>query len=84
MVNRIVLAVAAALVSQAVMAQVGSTIKEGSKATAEKAQEVGDEAKAAVSSQPDKSIDKAKAKEHKAKAHSHAHKAESAAKDIGK
>jgi hypothetical protein len=79
-----VLAVAAAIVSQAVMAQVGATVKEGSKATAEKAQQIGDEAKAAVSSEPNKSLNKAKANEHKAKAHYHAHKAESAAKDVGK
>jgi hypothetical protein len=65
-------------------AQVGTTVKEGAKATAEKAQQVGDEAKASVSSQPDKTVDKAKAKVHKAKAHHHAKTAKDAAKDIPK
>jgi hypothetical protein len=64
-------------------AQVGTTVKEGAKATGEKAQELGDRAKAAVSSEPDKSVDKAKAEVHKAKAH-HAKAAKEAAKDIGK
>jgi hypothetical protein len=63
---------------------VGTTAKEGAKATAEKAKEVGDEAKASVSSQPDKSVDKAKAKIHKAKAHHHARAAKDAGKDIPK
>jgi hypothetical protein len=68
----------------ATWAQVGTTVKEGAKATSEKAQQLGDEAKAAVSSQPDKSIDKAKAQVHKAKAHHHAKAAKEAAKDIPK
>jgi hypothetical protein len=37
-----------------------------------------------VSSQPDKSVDKAKAKVHKAKAHHHAAAAKDAAKEIPK
>ena len=65
-------------------AQVGTTLKEGAKATSEKVQEVGDEAKAAVASEPAKSIDKAKAKAHHAKAHYHATKAAAAAKEIPK
>jgi hypothetical protein len=65
-------------------AQVGTTVKEGAKATGEKAQQVGDEAKASVSSQPDKTVDKAKAKVHKAKAHHHTKAAKDAAKDIPK
>jgi hypothetical protein len=44
----------------------------------------GNDGKAAVSSQPDKSVDKAKAKVHKAKAHHHAKAAKDAAKDIPK
>ena len=60
-------------------AQVGTTVKEGAKATGEKAQQLGDEAKASVSSQPDKSVDKAKAKVHKAKAQVHRHQANKAA-----
>jgi hypothetical protein len=66
------------------LAQVGTTVKEGAKATGEKAQQVGDETKAAVSSQPSKSVDKAKAHAHKAQAHSHAKTAKEAAKEIPK
>lgn len=66
------------------LAQVGTTLSEGAKATSEKAQQYGDQAKAAVSSQPDKSVDKAKAQVHKAKAHHHAKVAKDAAKEIPK
>jgi hypothetical protein len=66
------------------LAQVGTTVKEGAAATSEKAQQYGDQAKSAVSSEPNKSIDKAKAKVHKAKAHHHAKAAKDAAKDIPK
>ena len=82
--KKILLAFAALALCNVAMAQVGSTAKEGAKATAEKSKEVGDETKAAVSSQPDKSVDKAKAKMHKAKAHHHARAAKDAAKDIPK
>ena len=80
-VSKLVMCMAAILVSSSAFAQVGTTVKEGAKATAETAKEAGDETKAAVSSQPDKSIDKAKAKVHKAKAHHHAHEAKEAAKE---
>ncbi|MBV9724742.1 MAG: hypothetical protein JO299_06160 [Gammaproteobacteria bacterium] len=63
---------------------VGTTVKEGAKATGEKVQEVGDQAKASVESQPDKSVDKAKAHTHKAKAHAHAHASKEAAKEVPK
>jgi hypothetical protein len=66
------------------LAQVGSTLSEGAKATGEKTKQYADQAKAAVSSQPDKSVDKAKAQVHKAKAHHHAAKAKEAAKEIPK
>ena len=70
-----------ALACSAAFAQQPSTVlKEGAKATGEKAQQVGDETKAAVSSQPSKSVDKTKAQMHKAKAHGHAHAAKEAAK----
>jgi hypothetical protein len=59
-------------------------VKEGAKATAEKAKEVGDQTKAAFASEPNKSVDKAKAHIHKAKAHHHARTAKEAAKDIPK
>jgi hypothetical protein len=82
--RKILLALATLALCNISMAQVGSTAKEGAKATAEKSKEVGDEAKAAVSSQPDKSVDKAKAKVHKAKAHHHAKAAKESAKDVPK
>jgi hypothetical protein len=66
------------------LAQVGTTVKEGAAATSEKAQQYGDQAKSAVSSEPNKSVNKAKAKVHKAKAHHHAKVAKDAAKDIPK
>jgi hypothetical protein len=84
MVKQFVLLAAVAIVSNAAFAQVGTTVKEGAKATAEKAKEAGDNVKGAMSSQPDKTIDKTKAKVHKAKAHAHAKAAKEAAKDIGK
>lgn len=82
--RKILLAVAAMAVCSASLAQVGTTVKEGAKATSEKAQQYGDQAKAAVSSEPNKSINKAKAQVHKAKAHHHASNAKDAAKDIPK
>ena len=76
--------IAALALALGAQAQVGTTLKEGAKATSEKAQEVGDEAKAAVSSEPAKSAAKAKAREHHAKARYHAKKAADAAKEIPK
>jgi hypothetical protein len=76
--------VAASLVASVAFAQTGTTLKEGAKATSEKAQQYGDQAKASVESQPDKAIDKTKAQVHKAKAHHHAKKAKEAAKEITK
>lgn len=82
--NKWVIGVALLAAWSAGFAQVGTTVKEGAKATGEKAHEFGDRTKAAVSSEPDKSIDKAKARVHKAKAHHHAKKADAAAHDIPK
>jgi hypothetical protein len=76
--------VAALAVANLSVAQVGTTVKEGAKATGEKAKEVGDRAKAAVSSEPDKTIDKAKAQGHHAKAHYHGKRAKHAAEDVPK
>jgi hypothetical protein len=84
MMKKLVAVVAALIASSAVTAQVGTTVKEGSKATAEKAEQYGDQAKAAVSSEPNKTVDKAKAQTHKAKAHHHAKNAEAAAKQVPK
>ena len=70
--------------SNLALAQVGTTISEGAKATGEKAQQYGDQVKGAVSSEPDKTVDKAKAQVHRAKAHHHAKLAKDAAKEIPK
>lgn len=78
------LIMASCMVCNLALAQVGTTAKEGAEATSQKAQQLGDQAKAAVSSQPNKSIDKAKAQVHKAKAHSHAKAAKDAGKEIPK
>ena len=78
------LVVSALFLCNGAFAQVGTTVKEGAKATGEKAEQYGDQAKAAVSSEPNKSVDKAKAKVHKAKAHHHAKEAKEAGKDIPK
>lgn len=77
-------ALAAVLLWNMADAQVGSTVKQGAKATGEKAEQYGDQTKAAVSSQPNKSADKAKAQAHKAKAHNHARSAKDAAKEVPK
>jgi uncharacterized protein YfaP (DUF2135 family) len=82
--KKLLLTMAVLAVSSVSMAQVGTTVKEGAKATGEKAQQYGDQAKAAVSSEPNKSVDKAKAQVHKAKAHHHAKAAKDAGKDIPK
>ncbi len=79
----LVIAVASMACASA-FAQVGTAVKESGKATGEKAQQLGDEAKASVSSQPTKSVDKAKAQTHKAKAHAHASTAKDAAKEVPK
>lgn len=84
MINRFVVLMTALSISTVVAAQVGTTVKEGAKATAEKAEQYGDTAKAAVASGPNKSLDKEKARIHKAKAHHHAAAAKSAAKEIPK
>lgn len=84
MLKKLAVAVAALVISSAVLAQVGTTVKEGAKATGQKVQEVGDQAKAAVESEPNRTIDKTKAHIHKAKAHHHARRAKAAAADIPK
>jgi hypothetical protein len=83
-VKQILWCVAMLAVGDLALAQVGTTVRGGDAATAEKAQQYGDQAKSAVSSEPNKSINKAKAKVHKAKAHHHAKAAKDAAKDIPK
>ncbi len=80
----IVSVIAAALVSNVCLAQVGTTVKEGAKATGQKTEEIGDRAKSAVSSQPTKASSSAKARVHESKAHSHAKTAKEAGKEIPK
>jgi hypothetical protein len=82
--NKLLLTMATCAICGVAFAQVGTTVKEGAKATGQKAEQVGDQAKASVEGQPDKSIDKTKAQIHKAKAHHHAKAAKEAAKEIPK
>ncbi len=84
MINRFVVLMIALSFSATIAAQVGTTVKEGAKATAEKAEQYGDTAKSVVASGPNKSLDKAKARTHKANAHHHAAAAKHAAKQIAK
>jgi hypothetical protein len=55
-VNRLLLTLVACAACNVALAQVGTTVTEGAKATSQKAQQLGDQAKASVESQPDKSI----------------------------
>ena len=82
--NRLLVMIASCVACNVALAQVGTTVTEGAKATSQKAQQVGDQAKASVEGQPDKTLDKTKAQIHKAKAHHHAKKAKKAAEDIPK
>jgi hypothetical protein len=82
--NRLLVSIACCVACNVALAQVGTTVTEGAKATSQKAQQVGDQAKASVEGQPDKAIDKTKAQVHKAKAHRHAKKAKKAAEDTTK
>jgi hypothetical protein len=82
--KKVLLVIATLAVCNLSLAQVGTTAKEGAAATADKAKQYGDQAKGAVSSQPDKSVDKVKAHVNKAKAHHHAKAAKDAAKEVPK
>jgi Ni/Co efflux regulator RcnB len=82
--KKLLLTVVALTACSAALAQVGTTVMEGAKATSQKAQQLGDQAKASVESQPDKAIDKTKAQVHKAKAKHHAKKAKDAGENITK
>ena len=76
-----VFATAALTLAMGANAQVGTAMKESGKATVETTKQVGDEVKSTVASEPDKSVDKAKAHLHKAKAKSHGRHAKEAAKE---
>jgi hypothetical protein len=82
--NKFLALILAMALSSVSVAQVDTAAKEAGKATADTAKQAGHSAKAAVESQPDKAVDKTKAKAHKAKAHHHAHAAKEAAKDAVK
>jgi hypothetical protein len=82
--KKLLLVIVTLALSSVSLAQVGTTAKEGASATSEKAQQYGDQAKAAVQSEPKKSVTKAKARAHKAKAHHHAKAAKDAGKEIPK
>ena len=70
----------AVLCATLAQAQAVSSVKEAGKATAETVKEGAQNVAAAGSSEPDKTIHKAKAKVHKAKAHAHARAAKADAK----
>ncbi len=82
--KKIIATVAALLVSSVAFAQVGTTVKEGAKATSEKVQQGAQATAGAVTSEPNSTVHKVKAKVHKAKAHEHASAAKDAAGNIGK
>jgi len=82
--KKLTIMLAAMALSAGAYAQVTTTVKEAAKATAEKTEQVGDQAKAAMTSGSTKEEAKAKAAEHKAKAHHHAHKMKEAAKAMDK
>ena len=82
--NKFLAAAAALLISGAAFAQVGTTVKEGAKATGDKIEQGAQATAGAVTSEPNKSVHKAKAKYHKAKASQEATAAKEAAGNIGK
>jgi len=61
-------------------AQVGTAAVESGKAVSETAKQAGDEIKSGAESQPDRTLDKAKAHAHKASAKHHGHRAKQAMK----
>jgi len=78
--NKLTITLASLIVSAGAFAQATTVVKEAAKATVEKTEQVGDQAKAAVTTGATKAEAKAKAAEHKAKAHHHKHKMKEAAK----
>ncbi len=82
-IGKTALALTTLLASCALFAQVSTTVKQGSKAVAQKSEQMGDQAMSSMSSQPKKAEYKAKAMAHKVKAHYHAKRAKHAAKKIG-
>jgi hypothetical protein len=78
-IKHLAMMLVAATFAATAFAQVEPTVKESGKAVSETAKQAGDNAKAAVSTEPNNSVNKAKAKTHKAKAHAHGHQAKKAA-----
>ncbi len=78
--KKIFVLMVAALCATIAQAQAVQSVKEAGKATAETVKEGAQNVAAVGSSEPNKSIHKAKAKVHKAKAHAHAHAAKADAK----
>jgi hypothetical protein len=80
----LLIALAIAALSASTFAQTTTAIKESGKAVAEKAMEGKETVQAAATSEPNKSVHKAKAKAHKQKAAAHDAKAKAAGAQIGK
>lgn len=78
--KKLLMTVVATTFAAAAFAQVGTAVKETGKAAEESTKEAGDKVKGAMSTEPNKSIDKGKAHMHKAKARAHRHRAKKAAK----
>jgi hypothetical protein len=76
----LILLVAVGLSTGAMAQEVGTATKQAAKSTVEKTEQLGDEAKASMESQPKKTLDKAKAQVHKAKAKAHSQAAKDAMK----
>ena len=81
-IKQLLVAVAGSLLLSVAGAQAVDATKHAAKATAEGAKEAGDNAKASMEGQPDRAIDKTKAKGHKASARAHRHRAKADAKAI--
>ena len=82
--KKLILALAIVFAGSASFAQTKDAVKESGKAVAEKAKEGKETVQAAVTSEPQKSMHKAKAKSHKAKGMKHDQKAKVAGDKIGK
>lgn len=79
MIKKLMIAFAGAALVSLAHAQAVDAVKETGRATAEGTKEAGDNAKAAVHSGSEKSVNRTKARVHKAKARYHRHKAKAAA-----
>ena len=82
--KKTLLAAALVFAATGAFAQVTTAVKEAGKATGEKTLQAKENVQAAATSQPKKTVHKAKAARHKAKASAHGSAASAAAKNIGK